>query len=320
MNCPYCNNPVTETIENCPNCGANLQVIQTPPPIVESPTPQVGESATPQPVNNQNNKKKSPLVPIVLGLIIIMVIAFLGSKTMKKEDTEKSNSNSTQIEETKDTTTSREDATTEDTKTTESTKEDTKEQELDTEGAFFMEIEDIFTITGEGIVVTGTIDRGTIKVDDEVEIVGKKETRKTTVTKIVISRESQKVAQAGENVGIYLNGMTRNDLATGQVLAAPNSVKAVKKFDAQIYALKKEEGGRQTPFFSGYQPNILFKRIQAPATLTLPNNIEKVSPGDTATVTIDLKETAAVEVGKEFKILEAEDAHVVAKGTVTKIY
>jgi elongation factor Tu len=182
---------------------------------------------------------------------------------------------------------------------------------------FLMSVEDVFTITGRGTVVTGRVDRGTVKVGDEVEIVGFTETRKTVVTGVEMFRKLLDQAQAGDNIGCLLRGIGKTDVERGQVLAKPGSIKPHKRFKAEVVALTKEEGGRHTPFFTGYRPQFFFRTTDVTGNAKLPEGVEMVMPGDNANLEIDLISEVAMEKGLRFAIREG--GRTVGAGTVTEI-
>jgi len=182
---------------------------------------------------------------------------------------------------------------------------------------FLMSIEDIFSITGRGTVVTGRIERGVVKVGDEVEIVGFGETKKTVVTGIEMFRKILDQGQAGDNVGCLLRGIGKDEVERGQVLAKPGTITPHKKFKAQIYALTKDEGGRHTPFFNGYRPQFYFRTTDVTGSVKLPAGVEMVMPGDNAEVEVELITTVAMEKGLRFAIREG--GRTVGAGTVTEI-
>jgi len=182
---------------------------------------------------------------------------------------------------------------------------------------FLMSIEDIFSITGRGTVVTGRIDRGVVKVGDEVEIVGFGETKKTVVTGIEMFRKILDQGQAGDNVGCLLRGVGKDEVERGQVLAKPGTITPHKRFKAQIYALTKDEGGRHTPFFNGYRPQFYFRTTDVTGSVKLPAGVEMVMPGDNANVEVELITTVAMEKGLRFAIREG--GRTVGAGTVTEI-
>jgi elongation factor Tu len=182
---------------------------------------------------------------------------------------------------------------------------------------FLMPIEDIFSISGRGTVVTGRIERGRVKVGEEVEIVGFGETRKRVVTGVEMFRKILDDGMAGDNVGILLRGTDKNEVERGQVLAKPGSITPHTKCKAQIYALTKEEGGRHTPFFSGYRPQFYFQTTDVTGTVKLPGGVEMVMPGDSVTVEINLITNVAMEKGQRFAIREG--GRTVGAGTVTEI-
>ena len=189
--------------------------------------------------------------------------------------------------------------------------------ERDNDKPFLMSIEDVFTITGRGTVVTGRVERGQLKLNDEVEIVGLKPTKKTVVTGIEMFRKQLDFAEAGDNAGVLLRGIDRSEVERGQVLAKPGSVHPHKKFKAQVYVLSKEEGGRHTPFFTNYRPQFYFRTTDVTGVVTLPEGTEMVMPGDNVTMTVELIAPIAVENGTKFSIREG--GHTVGAGSVTEI-
>ena len=189
--------------------------------------------------------------------------------------------------------------------------------ERDNDKPFLMSIEDVFTITGRGTVVTGRVERGMLKLNDEVEIVGLKDTKKTVVTGIEMFRKQLDYAEAGDNAGVLLRGIDRSEVERGQVLAKPGTVHPHKKFKAQVYVLSKEEGGRHTPFFTNYRPQFYFRTTDVTGVVTLPEGTEMVMPGDNVTMTVELIAPIAVENGTKFSIREG--GHTVGAGSVTEI-
>ena len=189
--------------------------------------------------------------------------------------------------------------------------------ERDNDKPFLMSIEDVFTITGRGTVVTGRVERGQLKLNDEVEIIGLKPTKKTVVTGIEMFRKQLDYAEAGDNAGVLLRGIAREEVERGQVLAKPGSVHPHKKFKAQVYVLSKEEGGRHTPFFTNYRPQFYFRTTDVTGVITLPEGTEMVMPGDNVTMTVELIAPIAVENGTKFSIREG--GRTVGAGSVTEI-
>ncbi len=187
----------------------------------------------------------------------------------------------------------------------------------DVDKPFLMSIEDVFTITGRGTVVTGRVERGQLNLNDEVEIVGLKETKKTVATGIEMFRKSLDYAEAGDNAGVLLRGIERDDVERGQVLAKPGSVTPHTKFEAQVYVLTKEEGGRHTPFFTNYRPQFYFRTTDVTGVVELPAGTEMVMPGDNITMTVELIAPIALEEGTEFSVREG--GRTVGAGKVTKI-
>ena len=187
----------------------------------------------------------------------------------------------------------------------------------DTEKPFLMSVEDVFTISGRGTVVTGRVERGKIGLNEEVEIVGLRDTRKTVVTGIEMFRKSLDYAAAGDNAGLLLRGINREDIERGQVLAKPGTVKPFKKFKAAVYILSKEEGGRHTPFFSNYRPQFYFRTTDVTGVIELPQGVEMVMPGDNIDMTVELISPVALEAGTQFSIREG--GRTVGAGTVSEI-
>ena len=187
----------------------------------------------------------------------------------------------------------------------------------DTDKPFLMPIEDVFTITGRGTVVTGRVERGQLRLNDEVEIVGLKETKKTVVTGIEMFRKSLDYAECGDNAGVLLRGISREDVERGQVLAKPGSVTPHTKFKAQVYVLTKEEGGRHTPFFSNYRPQFYFRTTDVTGVIELPEGVEMVMPGDNVEMTVELIAPIAIENGTKFSIREG--GRTVGSGSISEI-
>ena len=187
----------------------------------------------------------------------------------------------------------------------------------DIDKPFLMPIEDVFTITGRGTVVTGRVERGQLKLNDEVEIVGLKETKKSVVTGIEMFRKQLDYAESGDNAGILLRGINREDVERGQVLAKPGSVTPHTKFKAQVYVLSKEEGGRHTPFFSNYRPQFYFRTTDVTGVIELPAGVEMVMPGDNVEITVELIAPIAIENGTKFSIREG--GRTVGSGNISEI-
>ena len=191
------------------------------------------------------------------------------------------------------------------------------EPQRDTDKPFLMPVEDVFTITGRGTVITGKIERGKINVNEEVEIVGIRDKQKTTVTGIEMFRKLLDYAEAGENVGLLLRGTKREDVERGQVVVKPGSVTPHTNFDANVYILSKDEGGRHNPFYANYRPQFYFRTTDVTGVITLPAGTEMVMPGDTTSMTVELIQPIALEDGQRFAIREG--GRTVGAGTVTKI-
>ena len=187
----------------------------------------------------------------------------------------------------------------------------------DTDKPFLMSIEDVFTITGRGTVVTGRVERGQLKLNDEVEIVGIKPTQKTVATGIEMFKKSLDYAEAGDNAGVLLRGISREQVERGQVLAKPGSVTPHKKFKAAVYVLSKEEGGRHTPFFANYRPQFYFRTTDVTGVIELPAGVEMVMPGDNVDMTVELIHPIALEQGTKFSIREG--GRTVGAGSISEI-
>ena len=189
--------------------------------------------------------------------------------------------------------------------------------ERDVDKPFLMAVEDVMTISGRGTVATGRVERGQAHLNDEVEIVGIKETRKTVLTGLEMFHKQLDVAQAGDNIGALLRGVARTEIVRGQVLAKTGSVTPHTKFKGQVYVLTKEEGGRHTPFASNYRPQFYFRTTDVTGVITLPEGTDIVMPGDNVEINVELIAPIALENGTKFSIREG--GHIVGSGTVTEI-
>ncbi|MCO5144125.1 MAG: elongation factor Tu [Oligoflexia bacterium] len=191
------------------------------------------------------------------------------------------------------------------------------EPKRDIDKPFLMPVEDVFTISGRGTVVTGRVERGVVKVGDEVEIVGIRPTTKTTVTGIEMFRKLLDRGEAGDNLGALLRGTKKEDIERGQVLCAPGTIKPHKKFKAEVYVLSKEEGGRHTPFFKGYRPQFYFRTTDVTGVVELPANVEMVMPGDNVSISVELITEIAMD--KELRFAIREGGRTVGAGVVSEI-
>jgi elongation factor Tu len=189
--------------------------------------------------------------------------------------------------------------------------------ERDKDKPFLMPIEDVFSISGRGTVVTGRVERGVIKVGEEIEIVGIKDTTKTTCTGVEMFRKLLDSGEAGDNVGVLLRGTKREDVERGQVLSAPGSIKPFSKFKGEAYILTKDEGGRHTPFFSNYRPQFYFRTTDVTGAVELPSGTEMVMPGDNIAITVELIAPIAMDEGLRFAIREG--GRTVGAGVVSSI-
>jgi len=194
---------------------------------------------------------------------------------------------------------------------------DIPEPKRETDKPFLMAVEDVFSITGRGTVATGRVERGTVKVGDNVEIVGLKDTQKTVVTGIEMFRKLLDDARAGDNVGILLRGIEKTQIERGQVIVAPGSIKPHTKFKAKMYVLNKDEGGRHTPFFKGYRPQFYFRTTDVTGSCGLPQGVEMVMPGDNIDIEVELIAPIAMEKGLRFAVREG--GHTVGAGVVSDV-
>jgi elongation factor Tu len=191
------------------------------------------------------------------------------------------------------------------------------EPERDTDKPFLMPVEDVFSITGRGTVVTGKVEQGVLPINTEVEIVGIRDTQKTTVTGVEMFRKLLDEAVAGDNVGLLIRGIEKHEVERGQVICIPGSITPHTDFEAQVYVLTKDEGGRQNPFFSGYRPQFYFRTTDVTGSVTLPDGTEMVMPGDNTDMSVELINPIAMDEGLRFAIREG--GRTVGAGRVTKI-
>jgi elongation factor Tu len=191
------------------------------------------------------------------------------------------------------------------------------EPERAIDGDFLMPVEDVFTISGRGTVATGRVERGIVKVGEEIEIVGIRETGKTTVTGVEMFRKLLDEGRAGDNIGVLLRGTKREEIERGQVLAAPKSITPHTRFEAEVYVLSKEEGGRHTPFFNGYRPQFYFRTTDVTGSVDLPEGVEMVMPGDNVQFKVSLIAPIAMEEGLRFAVREG--GRTVGAGVVSKV-
>jgi elongation factor Tu len=187
----------------------------------------------------------------------------------------------------------------------------------DIDKPFLMPIEDVFSISGRGTVVTGRVERGQVKVGEEIEVVGIKETVKTVCTGVEMFRKTLDQGQAGDNIGVLLRGIKREDVERGQVLAKPGSITPHRKFKAEAYILTKEEGGRHTPFFNGYRPQFYFRTTDVTGVVTLPEGVEMVMPGDNVSMSVELITPIAME--KELRFAIREGGRTVGAGVISDV-
>ena len=191
------------------------------------------------------------------------------------------------------------------------------EPERAVDGAFLMPVEDVFSISGRGTVATGRVERGVVKVGEEVEIVGIKDTEKTTCTGVEMFRKLLDEGVAGDNIGVLLRGVKRDEIERGQVLAKPGSIQPHTHFEAEVYVLSKDEGGRHTPFFKGYRPQFYFRTTDVTGSIDLPEGVEMVMPGDNIQMTVNLIAPIAMEEGLRFAVREG--GRTVGAGVVARV-
>lgn len=320
MLCPYCRNQIIDGKEVCPNCGAKLSQIQSQPQQNNNIHPEQSlynqQQNYDQQINNNQNKKKSNIVPIIIIVVLLSIVTIVvANKFLNKKD-----SSSSSIENDKQIgTVESNDNNTTTTNNTTGTIDPNTNLTYDENGAFLMAIEDVYTIAGRGTVVTGKIERGTIALNDTVQIIGlDHEIITTTVIGLEIDRKSIESAKIGDTVGIIIKDVNRSDVEQGQVLAKPNSIKATTKFEADIYFLTKEEGGRNTPLSNNYRPQFHFRTADITGTIALQDGIEMINPGENAKINVELTSNIAMEVGTEFDIREG--GKVVGKGKITNVY
>lgn len=264
-----------------------------------------------QPIQNNNDNQKNNNKTFIIIVIVLLVIGggifYFTTKNKKLENEDNKNNSNQVVEPDKDNNTNN---------SSENTNVDN--DDVNVGEAFLMPIDGIYEITGKRVVVTGKVITGTLKAGDNVQIIGlDEESKTTTVVSIETLKASTDVASAGNVVGILLSEFTKDDVKKGQVLATPNSIKAYKSFEATAKFLTKEEGGRQTPFYSNYKPLFHFRNIDVNSTITLPDNIEMVNPGDSATINVELEKSIAMKVGTEFDIMEG--GRIIGTGKVTKV-
>lgn len=274
--------------------------------------PQMNTGYSQQPVQPPKKNNKGLVIVALLIVVGIVAAVLCFNNQDKKETTNNEIPNNSEVEN------SNQNNEQQNNSSTGSVEEGTNTT-YDENGAFLFSIEDVFTITGRGTVVTGTVERGKLNVGDTVQIIGLSEEILTAeVTGIEMFRSQKDEATVGDNVGILLKDITREQVQRGQVLEKQNSIVAATKFDADVHVLSTEEGGRSTPFFDGYRPQFYFRTTDITGVIDLPDNIEMVSPGEDVSFTATLVSNVAMEVGTEFSIREG--GRTIAKGTVTKVY
>lgn len=294
MFCLNCKKNISNDVEFCPYCGAYVKSIS--------------DEVQHQFINNNDKKRKTKLFSVIIITILVVSITFVGSKLIKRIFFKQNNNNIQQVQE--------------DGNTSEESNVDILHSNInyDKNNSLLIPIEDVFIVRGRGTVVTGRVERGSIKLNDEIQIIGlNHEVITTTVTEMDTSTNNSQTAQSGENVGIFLKDISRDQIEIGQVIAKPNTIKAAKKFEANVNILSKEESGRNTSIYNNYHPQFYFWTTDITGTITLPDGVDKIESGDSdVKIIIELVSNVAMEVGTEFAI--REDGATIGRGIVTKIY
>lgn len=325
MICPYCRNSVVDGADFCPMCGyhldKNLLNNQTNSSIINQVNNQDVYSSQINYDNTglNNNASKKPNNKLVIAIVVVLILViggFLGAKNLLDRN-QSNNSDKNSSVKTDDKTDS---SGKNDTSSDNNVSNNNNGSKYDKNGAFLLAIEDTFTISGRGTVVTGKISRGTIHLGDEIQIIGlNQETINTTVTGIMLARQDVSSAEAGMNVGLVLKDVELDIFSTrGRVVARKNSIKAVKSFDADIHVLSKEESGSSNPILNDAQVQFYFRVTEITGTLTTSNVEEVINAGSDGKINVQLEKDVALEVGTEFSIRNF--GRIIAKGTVTKIY
>ena len=323
MNQPVQPTPVAQPevpVQPQPQVQPQGQVQQPQVPV--QPTPVVQPQASVYPPQPPKKKSNAGLIVGIVVLVIVAILVFVGIRACSfvkhtfDEAKEKTEEIRKELQEDSNLPSKEESNTTSNTVSNKTSNSNT--QINSNTNGFVMAIEDVFTISGRGTVVTGRIERGSIMLNDEVEIIGIKEGRiHTVVTGIEMFSKALDKATAGDNVGLLLRGVERSDVERGMVVISPKSMNTYTKFEAQIKTLTKEEGGRHTPFFNNYRPQVYFRTTDVTGTITLPEGIDMVMPGDTVNVTIELVKPMAMEEGTVFAIREG--GRTIGNGKVTKL-
>ena len=295
MFCPNCKKNISNDVEFCPYCGAYVKSISD-------------DEVQHQFINNNDKKRETKLFSVIIITILVVSITFVGSKLIKRIFFKQNNNNIQQVQE--------------DGNTSEESNVDISHSNInyDKNNSLLIPVEDVFIVRGRGTVVTGRVERGSIKLNDEIQIIGlNHEVITTTVTEMDTSTNNSQTAQSGENVGIFLKDISRDQIEIGQVIAKPNTIKAAKKFEANVNILSKEESGRNTSIYNNYHPQFYFWTTDITGTITLPDGVDKIESGDSdVKIIIELVSNVAMEVGTEFAI--REDGATIGRGIVTKIY
>ncbi len=325
MFCPKCGEHNAEGSGFCTKCGNNLSNVLNNESVqnVDSTnlaTDNDNSSVSSEPIqsnvnHDMNDNKKSNLIPIIVIVLVVAAGIFFGISKLVKKDNSSTNSDMKQNTSSEVDTNVDNDSS----NSNQSTIDGSTDTTYDKNGDFLMSVEDVFSISGKGTVATGRVLRGTVKVGDKVQVIGlDHEIITTEVVDIQAFRQSMEYADAGNDAGLYLKDVERDDVVRGQVLAKPNSIKAYKKFDADIYFYSTKEGGRATAFFANYRPQFCFRTAVIAGGITLPSGVEMVNPGTNIKLTVELEVDVAMEVGDIFDVRDT--GRTAGKGTVTKIY
>ena len=301
-----------------PNSQPNMPVQSSMPVNQNMVQPNM---PTPQPsINTPKKSSKLEINPIILVIIIIVGLLIglgagylIGNKTKKCDIQE-----CPKCDNNRDATADTNESNNTDDSNNSDESNNTVNTEYDKEGSFLLSIEDVFTITGRGTVVTGTVERGSIKLNDKVQIVGLGATNKIVeVVGIEAFRKQLDKAEAGDNVGLLLKDVAKEDVQRGQVLSTPNTIQAHTQFETKIHLLETDKGGRKTPLFNNFRGQFYFRTTDVSGTMIFPSNLEMINPGDDVEISITLNQNVALEVGTEFSIREG--GKMIGTGTVTKI-
>lgn len=323
MFCPKCGNQLNEGASFCPSCGTNLNEFQNPittpetqPPVEQQPTVPSTPTPVEQPQIPKPIPKKLPMIPIII-IISILIIGTVGIGIFMKETSKRATGNNNQ-KNIQDNYQNNNEIDNNNSDVIEKFNFDEASETCDKDESFQLDIEDVFAITGRGTVASGKIIRGTVKVGDKVQIIGlDHETITTTVEGIEQFRNEKDFAECGNNVGLLIKDVAREDIERGQTISKPNSLKAIRKYDAKIYLYSKEEGGRNVPFFNRFEAEFWIGTAKINGIISMPD-YEMAEPGKNAKITVRLEKKVAMEEGTLFRIISNQ--RTIGNGVVTKTY